>query len=109
MRCLIPLTKLDANRAGAPVAWIAGRARQELAPHDGDLASRQVRPEAEVRARRAEAVVVVRGAAHVEDVGVGEDLLVAVGRAVEQEHLVAGLQVDARQRVVAAPACGASR
>ena len=62
---------------------------EQLSVHDADLASCEVRPEAEVRSRGAEAEVGVRVPKHVEAVGVLEDLLVAVGGAVEEEDLVA--------------------
>src|SRR3990172_2456937 len=61
---------------------------EELLKHHRDLAPSEVRAEAEVRAA-AEAEGVVRIAANVEAEGFGEDGFVAVGRAVEEQHLVA--------------------
>ena len=60
-RCLMPLMKLDSRRSGSPVACDVGQPAEQLAEHHRDLAAGQVGAEAEVRARAAEADVVVRG------------------------------------------------
>src|ERR1700722_9284705 len=86
---------LDAvDEAGQQVVRLAGRPDvrypgEQLAQDDGDLAARQVRAEAEVRPRGAEADVRVGDAGDVEFVGGGaEHALVPVGRLVHQQHLV---------------------
>src|SRR5207249_6206217 len=61
---------------------------EELLEHYRDLPPREVRTEAEVRPA-AEAQVVVRIATDVEAERLGEHRLVAVGRAIEEQHLVA--------------------
>ena len=66
-----------------------GEVAEELAEHHRDLAPGQVGAEAEVRARGAEADVGVGVAQHVEALGVLEHVLVAVGRVVEEDDLVA--------------------
>ena len=53
-RCLMPLMKLDSSRSGSAAARICGTRLHQLADHRGDLAPRQVRAQAEVRARPAE-------------------------------------------------------
>src|SRR6266446_5736907 len=64
-----------------------GQPAQELFEHDLDLEAGEVGAETEV-VTDAEGEVVVRVAAHVEAVGVREDLLVPVGGDVPQRHLL---------------------
>src|SRR5207244_9580229 len=64
-----------------------GEAPEQLLEHDLDLEPREVRPQAEVVAE-AEGEVLVRRSADVEPVRVREDVLVPVGRAVPEGHLV---------------------
>jgi len=77
------------------------QAAEEFAEHHGDLAAREVRAQAVVRARAAEADVEVRRAAHVELEGALEHLLVAVPRRVPEHHLLAGRDLLAAQLGVA--------
>ena len=74
-----------------------GQAGEQLAEHHRQLAAGEVGAEAEVRARAAEADVGVRVAAHVEALGVVEHPGVAVGGAVEEDELVALVEVVARE------------
>ena len=62
-----------------------------------DFAAGQVRAEAEMDAAATEPDVVVAGAGHVELPGVGELVLVAVGRGVPHGDLVAGGDCDAAE------------
>ena len=66
-----------------------GQAGQQALDHDPELQAGQLVAQAEVGAE-AEGHVRVRAAGDVEGVGVVEDRLVAVGRGVEQEQLLAG-------------------
>ena len=67
-----------------------GHAVEQVLEHDPDLHAGQVGAEAEVGAAAAEGDVGVGVAPDVEGVGVVEDALVAVGRGVEEDDLVAG-------------------
>src|SRR3984957_16714500 len=85
---------LDAvDETGQEAVGLAGRdvgdAGHQLAQHDGELPAGQVRAQAVVRSRCAEADVRVRRAGDVEAVGIAEHGLVAVGRVIEQHRLVA--------------------
>ena len=77
---------------------MSGRRVSSWRKIDRQLAAGQVGAEAEVRAGAAEADVRVRVAAHVEALGVVEHPRVAVGGAVEEDELVALVEVVARQR-----------
>src|ERR1700677_3733307 len=70
-----------------------GYAVEEAVEHDHDLHAGQIGPQAEVRPAPAEGDVVVGGAGDVERVGVLERRLVAVGRGVPEDHLVALLDL----------------
>ena len=67
---------------------------QELAPHDRDLASCEVRAETEVGTGRTETVVIIGRATNVKDVGVDERFFVAIGRVVKEQHFVTGFKVE---------------
>ena len=66
-----------------------GQAVEEVLEHDPDLHAGQVGAQAEVGAAAAEGDVRVGVPADVEDVGMLEDVLVPVGRGVEEDDLVA--------------------
>src|SRR5262245_59186010 len=86
-----PLDAVDEVRLevlGLPRDLELGYAPQQLLEHHPDLAAGEVRAEAEVRSAAAEPDVLVRVAAHVERVRVGEDRRVAVGRAVPEDDLL---------------------
>ena len=83
---------------GSPVTSMSGRRVRSWRNTTDELAPGEVGAEAEVRARAAEADVGVRVAADVEALGVVEHARVAVGGAVEQDDLVALVEVVARQR-----------
>ena len=68
---------------------MSGRRVEHLAQHRRDLDARDVQPEAQVRPSPAEGHVRIGVATDVEPIGVGEDVLVAVGRPVEHDELVA--------------------
>ena len=85
----MPLTKFERIRSTGPVELDRREARQQLLEQDLRLQSRQVRAQAEMRTAWTERDVVVRLARHVEPVGVGEDLLVAVRADVPRDDLVA--------------------
>ena len=68
---------------------MSGRRRSELLEHHADLQAGEVGAEAEVRAAAAEGDVLVRRAPDVEAERVVEHVLVAVGRDVEDDDLVA--------------------
>ena len=78
-----------------------GQAVEQVLEHHLDLHAGQVGPQAEVRAAAAEGDVGVGVPADVEDVGVLEDVLVAVGRGVEEDDLVALLDRRPAQLEVA--------
>src|SRR5437867_2219167 len=88
------LDAVDESRlqhVGPPRHVHVGQPVQELVEHHADLAPREVRAEAEVRAARAEAHVVVRRAGHIEAVRLAPERLVAVRRVVPEDDLVAGV------------------
>ena len=95
-RTLTEWTRCDARRLDLP----AREPRSHLLERDAPLEARQRRAQAEVRAL-AEGEAALRVAEQVEAVGVGEGALVAVGRADQQHHLVAGAQLLAVQLDVA--------
>ena len=79
----------DCRRWTSPAWPDVGHAVEQVLEHDPDLHAGQVGPEAEVRAAAPEGDVRVGVTADVEGVGVVEDVLVAVGRGVEEDDLVA--------------------
>ena len=97
----MPLMKFELQPVRLADGPDVGHPPEQLPEHHGDLAAGQVGAEAEVRARAAEAEVVVRRAADVEAERVVEDGLVAVGRGVPEHDLVA--LVERRGRRCAAP------
>ncbi len=74
---------------------------EELVEDGPELGAGQEGAEAEVGAAAAEADVRVRVATEVEAAGVGEDVLVAVGRGIEQHDPVALVDLLAPQQEVA--------
>ena len=70
-----------------------GHPGEQLPEHDRDLAASQVGAEAEVRAGPTEPHVVVGLPGQVEGERVVEDVLVAVGRVVEEDDLLPGLEL----------------
>ena len=85
----MPLTKSERMRRCSPAASTFGYRRRNSAHHDLDLRPGEVGAEAEVGAAAAERQVVVRCAARVERVRVGEVVGIAVGRRVVDDDLVA--------------------
>src|SRR5436309_897031 len=89
------------EHVGRPRDVDVGQAVQQLVEHHLDLAPGEVRAQAEVRAARPEAEVVVRRARGVETVGIAPERLVAVRRVVPEDDLVAGAdRLPAELRVV---------
>ena len=84
---------MASSGTGSPTTSMSGRRVEQLAEHHRQLAAGQVGAEAEVRTGAAEADVRVGVAAHVEALGVVEHPGVAVGGAVEQDELVALVEV----------------
>ena len=80
---------IASSGTASPTTSMSGRRVKQLPERDRDLAAGEVRAEAEVRSRPAEADVRVGIAQHVEAFGVVEHARVAVGDAVEQHDLVA--------------------
>ena len=97
----MPWMKNESSRSGGPSICEIGDALEELAEHHRDLAAREVGAHAVVRARAAEADVLVRVAAHVEREGSLEHVLVAVARAVPEHDLLARRDLLAAQHGVA--------
>src|SRR5439155_67247 len=84
------------EHVGRPRDLDVGQAVQQLVEHHLDLAAGEVRAQAEVRAARPEADVVVRRARGVEAVGIGPERLVAVRRVVPEDDLVAAAMRSSR-------------
>ena len=82
--------KLDASGWGLPAGARSESRVKQLAQHHRDLDPGDVQSEAQMRTPSAERHVGIWIAADVETVRIGEDLLVAVARPVEDHHLVPG-------------------
>ena len=89
----MPLTKRETAQSGSPQTSMSGSRVSSSREHHADLLACEVGAQAEVGPGGAESQVRVRRPADVEAVGVVEHPLVAVGRAVEQQHLVPLVQL----------------
>ena len=93
----MPWMKFESSRSGAPAISRFGQPAEELAEHHRDLAPREVRAEAVVRAGAAEADVLVRRAARRRSGrGRSNDVLVAVRRVVPEHDLLARARSSGR-------------
>ncbi len=97
---LHPVDEVRAETGGLAVELDGRPAVEELFEQHADLHPGEVRAEAEVRAAPAERHVLVRGPLDVEAHRVVEDALVAVGRYVPDDDLVAGGDGLAAEREV---------
>ena len=107
-RCLMPLMKLERRRSIGPSTWTSARRGQQLLVEHLQLHAGELGAEAEVGAEPAEGDVVVRGAADVEAVRIGELRVVEVRRDEPDHHLVPGRSRPGRPGPCPASPCGGS-